>query len=223
MSVTTMDRTALKDFIARRVARELRDGDFVNLGIGLPTLVPQHLAADVRVTLQAEVGMVGAGSAPATDAERRYVVDAGGQPASLNVGGAYIDSVTSFGLIRGGHVDATVLGALQVDAEGNLANWIIPGKMVPGMGGAMDLVVGARRVIVAMEHTQRGAPKILERCTLPLTAVSCVDLIVTEMGVFEVDEEGLTLTEINPDLSVEDLRAATAAPFRVAQPLVPMV
>lgn len=218
-----MDRTALKEFIARRVARELRDGDFVNLGIGLPTLVPDHLPAGVRVTLQAEVGMVGAGPAPATDDDKRYVVDAGGQPASLNIGGAYIDSATSFGLIRGGHVDATVLGALQVDAEGNLANWIIPGKMVPGMGGAMDLVVGARRVIVAMEHTQRGAPKILPRCTLPLTAVACVDLIVTELGVFDVGDAGLTLVEINPDVSVDDVRAATAAPFRVAEPLVSMV
>lgn len=223
MSTTTMDRAALKEFIASRVARELHDGDVVNLGIGLPTLVPDHLPVGVQVTLQAEVGMVGAGPAPEDDRDVRYVVDAGGQPASLLSGGAYVDSVTSFALIRGGHVDATVLGSLQVDAEGNLANWIIPGRMVPGMGGAMDLVVGARRVIVAMEHTQRGEPKILPRCTLPLTAVACVDLIVTEMGVFEVDKDGLTLTEINPELTVEDVRSATAAPFRVAEPLVSMV
>jgi len=238
-----MDRAELKGFIARRVARELRDGDFVNLGIGLPTLVPSYLPDNVHVTLQAEVGMVGAGQAPTAshleslgviaapldsgsefvDADPRYIVDAGGGPASINLGGAFIDSVTSFALIRGGHVDATVLGALQVDALGNLANWIIPGKMVPGMGGAMDLVVGARRVIVAMEHTQKGAPKILTRCTLPLTAVHCVDLIVTEMGVFTVDQTGLTLTEIAPDITVDDVRAATEAPFAVAADLKLMV
>lgn len=218
-----LDRTNLKDFIARRVARELRDGDFVNLGIGLPTLVPQYLPDDVNVILQAEVGMVGAGPCPATDLEPRYVVDAGGKPASIRLGGAFIDSVTSFTLIRGGHVDATVLGALQVDAEGNLANWIIPGKMLPGMGGAMDLVVGAKRVIVAMEHTQRGEPKILPRCTLPLTAVKCVDVIITEMGVIEVTPEGLVLTEINPDLTVDDVKAATAAPLAVSPSLTAMV
>ena len=218
-----LDRTNLKDFIARRVARELRDGDFVNLGIGLPTLVPQYLPDDVHVILQAEVGMVGAGPCPVTDPEPRYVVDAGGKPASIRLGGAFIDSVTSFTLIRGGHVDATVLGALQVDAEGNLANWIIPGKMLPGMGGAMDLVVGAKRVIVAMEHTQRGEPKILPRCTLPLTAVKCVDVIITEMGVIEVTSEGLVLTEINPDLTVDDVKAATAAPLAVSPSLTAMV
>ena len=220
---TTLDRTTLKEFIARRVARELRDGDFVNLGIGLPTLVPQFLPADVHVTLQAEVGMVGAGSCPEVDPDPRYVVDAGGKPASIRLGGAFIDSVTSFTLIRGGHVDATVLGALQVDAAGNLANWIIPGRMVPGMGGAMDLVVGAKRVIVAMEHTQRGEPKILPTCTLPLTAVHCVDLIVTEMGVIQVGPDGLELLEINPELTVADVQAATAAPLAVSPSLAPMV
>ncbi len=215
-----IDRTNLKEFIARRVAKELRDGDFVNLGIGLPTLVPQFLAPEVQVTLQAEVGMVGAGPCPAVEPDPRYVVDAGGKPASIRLGGAFIDSVTSFTLIRGGHVDATVLGALQVDAEGNLANWIIPGKMVPGMGGAMDLVVGAKRVIVAMEHTQRGEPKILPRCTLPLTAVKCVDLIVTEMGVIEVRPTGLVLTEINPEFTVAQVVAATAAVLTVSPNLV---
>ncbi|MEA4944012.1 MAG: 3-oxoacid CoA-transferase subunit B [Propionicimonas sp.] len=218
----TLDRATLKEFIARRVARELKDGDFVNLGIGLPTMVPQFLPDDIHVTLQAEVGMVGAGPCPETDPDPRYVVDAGGKPASIRLGGAYIDSVTSFTLIRGGHVDATVLGALQVDAEGNLANWIIPGKMVPGMGGAMDLVVGAKRVIVAMEHTQRGEPKILPACTLPLTAVHCIDLIVTEMGVIEVTPRGLVLTEINPELTVEQVQAATAAPLAISPDLVPI-
>jgi acetate CoA/acetoacetate CoA-transferase beta subunit len=220
---STLDRTTLKEFIARRVARELKDGDFVNLGIGLPTMVPQFLSDDVHVTLQAEAGMVGAGPAPEVDPQPRYVVDAGGRPASIRTGGAFIDSATSFTLIRGGHVSATVLGALQVDTQGNLANWIIPGKMVPGMGGAMDLVVGAKRVIVAMEHTQRGEPKILPTCTLPLTAVSCVDLIVTEMCVIEVRPEGLLLTEINPELTVEDVVAATAAPLLISPTLAPMV
>lgn len=218
----TLDRTAVKEIIAARVAKELQDGDFVNLGIGLPTMVPKYLSPDVNVILQAEVGMVDAGPCPDCDPEPRYVVDAGGQPASIRRGGAFIDSVTSFTLIRGGHVDATVLGALQVDADGNLANWIIPGKMVPGMGGAMDLVVGARKVIVAMEHTQRGEPKILPRCTLPLTAVNCVDLIVTEMGVIEVRPEGLLLTEIAPGMTPEDVRAATAAPLAVSPDLMPM-
>ncbi len=219
----TMDKGQIKEFIARRAARELHDGDFVNLGIGLPTMIPEFLPPDVHVILESEDGIVGAGPRPdAEHADPRYVVDAGGQPASCPPGGAYISSVVSFGLIRGGHVDATVLGALQVDQEGSLANWIIPGKMVPGMGGAMDLVVGAKRVIIAMEHTQKGEPKILKRCTLPLTAVNCVDLIITEMGVMAVRPEGLVLTELNPQFTVADVRAATEADLIVAADLVPM-
>ncbi|MCA0436549.1 MAG: 3-oxoacid CoA-transferase subunit B [Austwickia sp.] len=218
-----MDKGQIKEFIARRAARELHDGDFVNLGIGLPTMIPEFLPPDVHVILESEDGIVGAGPRPdAEHADPRYVVDAGGQPASCPPGGAYISSVVSFGLIRGGHVDATVLGALQVDQEGSLANWIIPGKMVPGMGGAMDLVVGAKRVIIAMEHTQKGEPKILKRCTLPLTAVNCVDLIITEMGVMAVRPEGLVLTELNPQFTVADVRAATEADLIVAADLVPM-
>ncbi len=212
-----MDTADIKAYIAARVARELHDGDFVNLGIGLPTLVPEFLAPGVRVVLEAEDGIVGVGPRPdAEHADPRYVVDAGAQPATCPMGGAFIDSATSFALIRGGHVDATVLGALQVDAKGNLANWIIPGKMVPGMGGAMDLVVGAKRVIIAMEHTQKGAPKILAECTLPLTAVGCVDLIVTEMAVIEVTPEGLLVTEVNPAYTPDEVQAATAAPLRFA-------
>ena len=219
----TMDKGQIKEFIARRAARELHDGDFVNLGIGLPTMIPEFLPPDVHVILESEDGIVGAGPRPdAEHADPRYVVDAGGQPASCPPGGAYISSVVSFGLIRGGHVDATVLGALQVDQEGSLANWIIPGKMVPGMGGAMDLVVGAKRVIIAMEHTQKGEPKILKRCTLPLTAVNCVDLIITEMGVMAVRPEGLVLTELHPQFTVADVRAATEADLIVAADLVPM-
>lgn len=214
------DRLRIKESIARRVAREFRDGDFVNLGIGLPTLVPRYLPPDVHITLQSENGIVGAGPRPGPDdAEPAFVTDAGGQPSSVVVGGAFIDSSTSFALIRGGHVDVTVLGALQVDSHGNLANWIIPGKLVPGMGGAMDLVVGAKRVIVAMEHTQKGRPKILTDCTLPITAPGCVDLIVTELGVLEVGGDGLVLVEKHPDVSLDDIRKATEAPFTVAEPL----
>ena len=219
-----MDKAEIKTFIARRAARELHDGDFVNLGIGLPTMIPEFLPPDVHVILEAEDGIVGAGPRPdAEHADPRYVVDAGGQPASCPPGGAYISSVVSFGLIRGGHVDATVLGALQVDQEGSLANWIIPGKMVPGMGGAMDLVVGAKRVIITMEHTQKGAPKILKQCTLPLTALRCVDLIITEMGVMEVRPEGLVLTEYNPEFSLEEIRAATEADLIIPENITQMV
>lgn len=217
----TVEKDRAREIIARRVASELNDGDFVNLGIGLPTLVPYYLPANVRVLLESENGIVGAG--PASGEPDPYVVNASGQPASCLVGGAFIDSATSFGLIRGGHMDTTVLGALQVDQEGNIANWVIPGKMVPGMGGAMDLVVGAKKVIVAMEHTQKGTPKILRRCTLPLTAVACVDLIITEMAVLRVTGKSLLLTEINPVFTVEDVLAATEADVDVVADLVAMV
>lgn len=212
-----MDKALIKGYIAKRVAKEFKDGDFVNLGIGLPTMVPAYLPADVHVILQAEVGMAGQGGKP--EVADPNVVDAGGQPSTIAPGGAFIDSATSFGLIRGGHVDATVLGALQVDEKGNLANWIIPGKMVPGMGGAMDLCAGASNVIVAMEHTQKGAPKILKECTLPLTTQTCVTKIITEMAVIEVRPEGLVMTEINPEFTVEDVQAATEATLIVAPDL----
>ena len=209
-----MDRSEIKGYIAKRVAKEFHNGDVVNLGIGLPTMVPNYLPDDVKVILEAENGMVGAGPKPETP--DLCVSDAGGQPSSIAVGGAFIDSATSFGLIRGGHVDATVLGALQVDEKGNLANWIIPGKMVPGMGGAMDLVVGASNVIVAMEHTQKGNHKILEKCTLPLTAKTCVTKIITEMCVINVTDKGLELVEINPEFTVEQVQEATGAPLIVS-------
>ena len=202
-----MEKALIKGYIAKRVAKEFKDGDFVNLGIGLPTMVPAYLPEDVHVILQAEVGMAGQGGKP--EVADPNVVDAGGQPSSIAPGGAFIDSATSFGLIRGGHVNATVLGALQVDEKGNLANWIIPGKMVPGMGGAMDLCAGAKNVIVAMEHTQKGAPKILKECTLPLTTKTCVTKIITEMGVINVTDKGLELVEINPEFTVEEVQAAT--------------
>ena len=212
-----MEKALIKGYIAKRVAKEFKDGDFVNLGIGLPTMVPAYLPEDVHVILQAEVGMAGQGGKP--EVADPNVVDAGGQPSSIAPGGAFIDSATSFGLIRGGHVNATVLGALQVDEKGNLANWIIPGKMVPGMGGAMDLCAGAKNVIVAMEHTQKGTPKILKECTLPLTTKICVTKIITEMGVINVTDKGLELVEINPEFTVEEVQAATEATLIISPDL----
>ncbi len=200
-----------KVVIARRVAEELKDGDVVNLGIGLPTLVANYIPEDVDVTFQSENGFLGLGPAPAADKIDMELVNAGGQPVTILPGGCYFDSCTSFGIIRGSHVDATVLGALQVDEKGNLANWKIPGKMVPGMGGAMDLVVGAKNVIVAMQHTQKGEHKILDKCTLPLTAKEQVNLIITEMAVIEVTKEGLVLKELGPEATVEEVVAATGA------------
>lgn len=213
-----MDKNEIKAFIARRTAQELSDGDVVNLGIGIPTLIPNYLPDNVRIIMQGECGMADAGPTPSPEeADPEHVVDAGGRPASVNKGGSFFDSATSFSMIRGGHVDATILGALQVDTEGNLANWIIPGKMIPGMGGAMDLVVGAKKVIVAMEHTAKGNPKILKKCTLPLTAVNCVNMIITEMGVMEVTDKGLVLTEYNPEFSIDDIKAATEAELIVSE------
>jgi len=207
----TLDKNQVKAVIAKRVAQELHDGDLVNLGIGLPTMVANFIPEGVDVTFQLENGLVGLGPAPEEGKEEKDLTNAGGQPVTLLPGGAYFDSATSFGIIRGGHVDYTVLGALQVDQMGNLAVWKIPGKMVPGMGGAMDLTVGARHVIIAMVHTQKGAPKILKECTLPLTAKNQVNLIVTEMAVIEVTDKGLVLKELGPDVTVEDVKAATEA------------
>lgn len=208
-----------KEFIAKRVAKELKDGDVVNLGIGLPTMVANYIDKDVDIILQSENGFVGLGPVPEEGKENSYIVNAGGQPVTIKKGGVFFDSAMSFSIIRGGHVDATVLGALQVDEEGNLANWMIPGKMVPGMGGAMDLVVGAKKVIVAMEHTAKGNAKILKKCTLPLTAAAQVDLIVTEMGVMEITKEGLVLKEINPEFTIDEVKAATEAELIISDNL----
>lgn len=205
-----MSRKAVKEFIAKRVAKEFKDGDIVNLGIGLPTLVVNYIPEDVIVTVQAENGYTGADEAPAPGEEDPRVCNAGGMPAAVLPRAAFFGSDVSFGLIRGGHLDYTVLGALQVDSNANIANYMIPGKLVPGMGGAMDLVQGARHVIVAMEHTQKGAPKILENCTLPLTGMDVVDLIITEMGVMEPSDDGMILLEINPEFTVDEVKAATA-------------
>lgn len=205
-----------KQIIAARVAKELKDGDVVNLGIGLPTMVPNYLPEDVSVILQSENGYVGLG--PVEGEIDPDIVNAGGQPAGIIEGGAFFDSLFSFELIRGGHVDVTVLGGLEVDAQGNLANWMIPGKMVPGMGGAMDLVTGAKKVIVAMEHTAKnGAPKILEQCRLPLTGKGVVDVIITELAVFRLTEEGLVLDELQEGVSLETIREKTEASFQVSE------
>ncbi len=217
-----MDTKQIKEIIAKRVAKELKDGDVVNLGIGLPTLVANHISEDIDVTLQSENGFLGLGPAAEEGREDKDLINAGGVSVTINPGGAFFDSVTSFGIIRGGHVNATVLGALQVDEKGNLANWMIPGKLVPGMGGAMDLVTGAKRVIVAMTHTAKGKPKIFKECTVPLTAVGVVDLIVTEMGVIEVTDKGLLLTEIGPNVTVEDVKAATEADLIISDNLKKM-
>ncbi len=200
-----------KKVIAKRVAELLKDGDVVNLGIGLPTMVANYIPEGMDITFQSENGFLGLGPAPAPGEEDWELVNAGGMPTSIVPGGMFFDSATSFGIIRGGHVDATVLGAMQVDEQGNLANYKIPGKMVPGMGGAMDLVVGANTVIIAMTHTQKGKPKILKQCTLPLTAKEQVDIIVTEMALLRVTKEGLVLEELGPEATVEDVVAATEA------------
>jgi acetate CoA/acetoacetate CoA-transferase beta subunit len=217
-----MEKELIQSFIAQRVARELQDGNVCNLGIGLPTLVANFVPKDKVVWFQSENGFVGLGPTPEEGKADPYITNAGGKPVTIKEGGIFFDSATSFGIIRGGHVDLTVLGALQVDEEGNIANYMIPGKMVPGMGGAMDLISGARKVIVAMEHTAKGDKKILKKCSLPLTAAHEVNLIITEMGVIEVTPQGLVLKEINPEFTVEQVQEATEPTLIIADPLLQM-
>jgi len=216
------DKERKREVIVKRVAKELKDGDLVNLGIGLPTLVANYIPEGIDILLHSENGFIGLGPSPEPGQEDPDIVNAGGQPVSIVPGGAFFDSSMSFTIARGGHLDVTVLGALQVDQEGNLANWMIPGKLVPGMGGAMDLVAGAKKVIIAMEHTAKGEPKILKKCTLPLTAVGAVDLIITDMGVIEVTPKGLVLTEIAPETTVEEVVKATEAELIISENLKTM-
>lgn len=212
-----MDKKELQHFIAKRVAKELEDGFVVNLGIGLPTLVSNYVPDDKDVILQSENGFVGLGPAATEETFDESIANAGGGYVTINTGGAFFDSALSFGIIRGGHVDLTVLGALQVDEKGNIANYMIPGKMVPGMGGAMDLISGAKKVIVAMEHTNKGAHKILKECNLPLTAKHQVDMIITEMAVMKVTDQGIELVELNPAYTLAQVQAATEAKLIVPQ------
>lgn len=209
-----------KEKIARRVARDLRDGDVVNLGIGLPTMVADYVPEGIEITLQSENGILGMGPLAGEGLANKYLINSGGQNVTVLRGASYFDSAFSFVIIRGGHVDMTVLGALQVDEKGNLASHIVPGKMVPGMGGAMDLVTGSKKVVIAMTHTAKdGSPKILKSINLPATAIHAVDEIVTELAVIEVTDDGLVLKEVAEGVSVDEVIAKTEAPLKVADDL----
>jgi acetate CoA/acetoacetate CoA-transferase beta subunit len=208
--------------IARRIARELRDGMLVNLGIGIPTLVANYISSDIQVFFQSENGLIGTGPIPEEGMAHPLLTDAGGRPVTALPGACTFDSAMSFGLIRGGHVDVTVLGGLQVDVQGLLANWMIPGKMVPGMGGAMDLVTGAKRVIIAMQHTAKGKPKLVNACTLPLTSSRPIDLLVTEMAVIAFPDGRATLIETGPGVSVDQVVAASEAKLVLADTISEM-
>lgn len=214
-----MDKNQIREVIARRAALELKDGYVVNLGIGIPTFVANYIPEGISVTIQSENGLLGMGVSPEPGQENKNLINAGGAYVTHVAGASTFSSVASFGIIRGGHVDVTMLGALEVDEKGNLANWMIPGKKVPGMGGAMDLIVGAKRVILTMEHTANGRHKILKSCTLPLTAAGQVDMIITEMGVMKITDKGIVLMEKHPDFTLEEIKAATGCDLIISEQL----
>lgn len=217
-----IEKSLKREIIVKRIAKEFKDGFNVNLGVGMPSLVANYLPDGVNIMLHGENGMLGMVEHETEHDGQYNSVDAGGAPVKIVPGGAYFDSCAAFAMARGGHLDCTVLGALEVDQEGNLANWWVPGVRMPGMGGAMDIVVGAKRVIVSMEHTSKGKAKIMKKCILPLTAVKCVDTIVTELGYFKVTPDGLVLQEINPDVTVDEVKAVTDAELIISDDLKPM-
>jgi len=214
--------TDIKNIIAARAAKELKDGDVVNLGIGLPTLISDFIPKEISVILQSENGIMGMGHAPKQNEEDPHITNAGSKFATVNRGASFFDSSISFGIIRGGHVDVTILGSLQVDEKGSLANWIVPQKIVHGMGGAMDLTVGVKKVIVVMTHTQNGNPKVLTKCSYPYTAIGVVNTIITEMGFMEITPAGIVLKEISPDFTPTQVQAATQAKLIIAPNLILM-
>lgn len=219
MLAVELTKEKIREIIAKRAAKEFKNGDVVTLGIGLPTAVADYISDDINVTFQSENGLLGIGKTQKGDNIDKRIINAGGGYVETKEGSSFYDSQMAFTMMRGGHIDATVLGALQVDAEGSLASWMIPGKFVPGMGGSMDLVVGARKVIVTMEHTSKGQIKILKKCNLPLTAYKEVNLIITEKCVFKVTDRGLLMTDINPMFTVDDIKSVTDADFEISDDL----
>ncbi len=214
-----LSKEKIREIIAKRAAKEFKEGDVVTLGIGLPTAVANYVPENMHVIFQSENGLLGVGKNQSGEKIDKRVINAGGGFVEAKYGASFYDSQMAFTMMRGGHIDATVLGALQVDEEGSLASWMIPGKMVPGMGGSMDLVVGAQKVIIAMEHTSKGQIKIVKKCDLPLTAYKEVNMIITERCVFNVTDDGLVLSEINPMFSIDDIKASTSADFVVSKNL----